>query len=238
MNRLVVKAHNPLRVGLMVLAIAGVLLLAGWGLFEYGGHKAGYDYRSANARAAELLEDKAALEQLIAGLREQKAVLERSREVEREAARELNNTVAGLQAEISELKSELAFYRGIVAPKEAAGGLRIQRFDVSPNGVKRGYRYKLVLTQVLKNDTVARGSATVRLEGTRDGELANLTLTDLGLGGKDGKLNFRFRYFQDFEGDFILPDGFVPNRATVQVNPRGRGHRDFEQVFDWPAEES
>ena len=238
MSRMVVKPHNPARVALLTLGVATVLALAGWGVFEYGAYKAGYDYRSAKARAAELQDEKSALEKVIAGLREEKALLERSREVEQQAAEELNGTIAGLQDEISELKSELAFYRGIVSPKETAGGLRIQRFDVKPNGVARGYRYKLVLTQVLKNGTVARGNASVQIEGTRDGELARLSLADLGLGGKDGKLNFRFRYFQDFEGNFVLPEGFVPNRLTVEVDPRSRGHRDFEKVFDWSAEES
>jgi len=238
MNRLVVKSHNPLRVALLVAAIAAGLLLAGWAVFLYGGYKAGYDCRSAKDKVVELGHQKQELDALVAQLREQKAVLERSRDVERQAAEELNGTVAGLQGEISELKSELAFYRGIVSPKETAGGLRIQRFELAPNGVARGYRYKLVLTQVLKNGSVARGYASMRVEGTRDGELATLSLADLGLGGKDGTLYFRFRYFQDFEGNFVLPEGFVPSRVTVEVDPRSRGHRDFEKVFEWSAEET
>jgi hypothetical protein len=238
MSRLVVKTHNPVRVALRVVASTVVLGLAGWGVFEYGAYTAGYDFHSANTVAAKLEKENSALKDQVEGLREENAILQRSRDVEREAGRELNNTVLGLQDQIAEMKSELAFYRGIVTPKETAGGLRVQRFDVSPNGVKRGYRYKLVLTQVLKNDNVVKGNATVVLEGTRHGKLATVSLGDLGIGGKDGKLDFRFRYFQNFEGNFVLPDGFIPARATVTVMPRGRGHRDVEQVFDWPAEEN
>jgi len=238
MSRLVVKRHNPFRVALRVLAVAAALALCGWGLFEYGAWKAGYDFRTANTAAAKLQEENRTLKQRVAELREDNAYLERNHEIGLEAARELNGTVAQLQDEISELKSELAFYRGIVAPKETSGGLRIQRFEVQPNGVARGYRYKLVLTQVLKNDTVAKGSATVQLEGTRNGELASLSLADLGQGGSKGRLGFRFRYFQDFEGNFVLPEGFVPRRAVVKVNPQGRGRRDLEQVFEWPAQEN
>lgn len=238
MNRLVVKTHNPVRVALRVIGSAALLGLAGWGLFEYGAYTAGHDFRTANEIAENLQTKNRDLEQQITGLREENAILQRSRDVEREAGRELNNAVLRLQDEIAEMKSELAFYRGIVTPKETARGLRVQRFEVMPNGVERGYRYKLVLTQVLKNDTVVKGNASVVLEGTRHGKLATVSLADLGVGGKDGKLGFRFRYFQNFEGDFVLPDGFVPARATVTVIPQGRGHRDFEQVFDWPAEES
>lgn len=230
MNRLVVRQHDPRR----MLAIAAVAGLCAWGLFEYGRFKAEHDYGTAVSEAETLQDEAEQLNARIAGLREQNAIHERSLQIERQAFKELETTVAGLQGEISELKSELAFYRGIVAPEETAEGLRIQDFSVAPNGVERGFRYKLVLTQVLKNDTVVRGTAKVSVEGTYNGKLRVFDFGELASEGSSS-LNFRFRYFQNFEGDLVLPEGFNPARVLVKVDPRGRRYRTLDKVYDWPA---
>ena len=234
---MVVKPHRPGRgPALVVLAVLAVGMV-GWGLYQYGRYRAGYDFTALKAENLRLHQLKGDLEETNGTLREQKAVLARTSQVEREAHKQLDHTVSGLQDEILELKSELAFYRGIVAPKEASRGLRIQSFNVTPNAVERSYRYKLVLTQVLKNDTVARGSIGLEIEGSLNGKMKTLDFKQVSLGDTK-ELRFRFKYFQNFEGDIVLPEGFVPSRVTVSVDPRGRRHSDIEKVFDWPTEES
>ncbi|MCK9529357.1 MAG: hypothetical protein M0R77_02140 [Gammaproteobacteria bacterium] len=234
MSRVVVRAFDSARVTrLVILAVVGVLV-AGWGLFDYGRYRAGVDFTSANKEAARLTEVNRQHEKTIGELREAQAVLERSKQIEREAYKQLETAVAGLQDEIAELNGELAFYRGIVTPKEAAAGLRVQAFDLTPNGLERGYRYKLVLTQVLKNDRVASGRVTVAIEGNQDGRISVLDLNDLVT--EDARqLTYRFKYFQNFEGNLALPEGFTPVRTTVKVVPREQRHQGLERVFDWPA---
>jgi hypothetical protein len=237
MSRMVVKPHRPGRGPVLAVLVALVVGSVGWGLYRYGRYRAGYDFTALQTDNARLHQSRKALEKTNGALREQKAVLERTSQVEREAHKQLDQTVSGLQDEILELKSELAFYRGIVAPKDASRGLRIQSFDVTPNAVERSYRYKLVLTQVLKNDTVVQGSIGLEIEGSLNGKMKTLDFKQVSLG--DAKeLKFRFKYFQNFEGDIVLPEGFVPSRVTVSVDPRGRRRSDMEKVFDWPTEES
>ena len=237
MSRLVVKAHKPWRHRLVIsLIVVGLLYGLGRASYEYGRATAGFDFaelRAENARLQRISRDlKAENERL----REEKAVLERTAQIKEEAYRRLNDTVGGLQSEVAELKRELAFYRGIVSPKEAARGLKVEGFEVSRNAIERSYRVKVVLTQVLKNDTVAKGTVRLGFEGSLNGEMTVLDLKQVSLGESEG-LKYRFKYFQNLKGDVVLPEGFVPSRVIVTVDPNGKKGKQIEKVFDWPAEE-
>ncbi len=236
MTRLVVRPHNPWRVRLFTaLTIAGILL-SGWGLFEYGRYRGGFDAGAAAAERREFRATSATQSAENQQLREQLAVLKRTRDIEKEAYRELEGAVAALQDEILELKEELAFYRGIVSPRDGHEGLKLQNFELAHGASAKRWHFKLVLTQVLKNDNVASGAVRMEFEGAIDGKPAKLELPDVDSEGRKA-LAFRFKYFQDFEGDLELPDGFEPLRVVVVIDPRGKGNKRFEQTFDWPAEE-
>ena len=65
-------------------------------------------------------------------------------------------------------------------------------------------------------------------------------LADLLIGDNDSKaIGFSFRYFQDFERELMLPDGFVPDRVMVEVSPKGRKGRAakaIKQTFEWSVQ--
>lgn len=236
MSRLVVTPHRPWRNRAIMAGLVVLGVLSGWVLFEYGRSRAGFDSIAAQQAESAWRQQVSDLEQQIGQLREEKAVLERSIQIDRQAYKELEGTVSGLQAEIAERKSELAFYRGIVSPREAQQGLRVESFEIAPNGSASGFRYKLVLTQVLKSDRLARGKATLEIEGLQNGQNKVLSLQDVSADNNKG-FNFNFKYFQNFEGDLALPAGFVPLRIVVKVDPYG-GADKVEKIFDWPVEEA
>lgn len=232
---LVVRSHHPWKTRTLLGMLVLGLLVSGWALFEYGRFSAGYDSIEANEEHDILLKRVDELESDIEDLREQKAVLERAAQIERKAYDELDTTLKVLQAEIIELKGELAFYRGIVSPKNAAHGLHLQRFRIEPNGKPNGFRYKVILTQVLKNDRYARGAVQIRIQGLQGKEPKVLNLPDVT--EKTVKeLDYRFRYFQNMEGEITLPSGFTPERVTVTVVPKNSGNNQgsIEKTFDWP----
>ncbi len=232
---LVVKSHHPWRIRIVIGLVAAALLFVGWSLFEYGRFSAGYDSVEATHEHKVLLGHVDDLEHQIESLREEKAVLERAAQIERKAYDELDTTLKVLQAEILELKQELAFYRGIVSPRDAAHGLHLQRFKIESNGKPGGYRYKVILTQVLKNNETARGVVRIKIEGIRDGKPSELTLAQVSEKGVK-ELDYRFKYFQNMEGDIQLPGDFKPQRVTISVNPRNRRNQEpLEKTFDWPA---
>ncbi len=233
--RLKVKPHNPWKTRLFLLLGAAGLLIGGWSLYDYGRYMAGYDSAEAGRELVQLMATVDALNAEIESLREQKAQLERAAQIERKAYQEQDASLKALQAEILELKEELAFYRGIVSPREASRGLRLQSFTLEPNG-PRSWRYKVVLTQVLKNDRLARGTVRLKVDGLQGGNPRSLELA--ALTEKPVKeLAYRFKYFQNLEGDLILPKGFVPLRVTVRILPRGRRSDAIEKTIDWPKQE-
>jgi len=233
---LVVKAHSPWKTRLVIALSLAALALGGWSLFEYGRYRAGFDRADAVKEHAELKATTKRLRAQVEQLREQKAMLKRAKQIDHQSYTDLQSNLRNLQDEILELKEELAFYRGIVSPRDTSPGLRLQSFRVEATGQARHYRYTVVLTQVLKNDNVTRGRVRVSIDGLQGGIQKELSLDDVT--AKNVKeLSYKFKYFQNIEGELILPKGFTAQRVTVQVLPRGRAHDKIEQTFDWPAEE-
>ncbi|MGW8229185.1 MAG: DUF6776 family protein [Gammaproteobacteria bacterium] len=234
--QLKVKHHNPWKTRVFILLGLLALGVGGWSLFDYGRYQAGYDsaeYDLEQLRLVALVDE---LQDEIEKLREQKAQLERAAQIERQAYNELDTNLKLLQGEILELKEELAFYRGIVSPRDASRGLRLQRFSLEPNGL-RSYRYTVVLTQVLKNDSLASGRVKFLIDGLQGNESKTLDLAALSENSVK-ELDYRFKYFQNLEGDLVLPKGFKPMRATAQILPGGRQEDMIEKTIDWPTEET
>jgi len=234
-----VKPHNPWKTRVIWVL---VLLAVGAGsvsLFDYGRYMAGYDSAEADEELGRLAQQHQQLEGEITQLREKKAQVVRAAQIERQAYSELDTNLKVLQAEIIELKEELAFYRGIVSPRDASRGLHLQSFSLEHNGT-HSYRYKVVLTQVLKNDRLASGRVQLQIEGLLNNAPKTLELKTLTRvkGEKPVKeLKYRFKYFQNLEGDLHLPTGFRPLRASIQILPGGRKQEMIEKTIDWPTEE-
>ncbi len=229
---LVVKPHSPWRFRVFIVLAATIIFLAGWILFEYGRFSSGFDSLEAYKERGELLGVQRQLERQVEELREQKAVLERAAQIEKKAYAELDVNLKILQAEVLELKEELAFYRGIVSPDNASTGLRLQRFKIESTGQPRSYRSKVVLTQVLKNQRLARGYVKLSMEGLLNGQLMTLSLKDL-TEKQIKEIRYQFKYFQNLEEDLVLPEGFKPLRAMIQVVPtNGTDQNTIEKTIE------
>lgn len=232
-GRLVVKRHAPWFGPLLGAGVLCVSIAAGWGLYVLGQHKAGFNSVEASEETVVLRNTMAELERENTQLRDQVAFLDRSKQVDQQAYTNVDDTLKSLQAEILELREEVSFYRGIVSPVESSSGLRIERLNVrAVNNSERLFRYKLVLTQVLKNDGNNHGVAEIFFDGLQEGKSKRLALGAVATDRRD-TLNFRFRYFQKFEGDVRLPEGFSPR--SVVVVAKGGGKKDIERTFDWQA---
>jgi hypothetical protein len=46
-------------------------------------------------------------------------------------------------------------------------------------------------------------------------------------------VRFRFRYFQDVEGDLRLPEGFEPYEIQVVAQAEGGSTSQAERTFQW-----
>ena len=231
-SRLVIKSHSPhqqrLRLGLALLA---AVLLA-WGIFSLGQQSAGLDNEALQAERKRLQSELAEAEADNDRLRERVAVLERAAQIDRQAYGEVERSLKQVQDEMLELKEEVAFYRGIVSPAETASGLSVTRFNLFGMGEPGVYRFKLVLSQLRSNSRLVKGHATFVIDGVQRGQQKQLSLKQVS-GGTQDRLKLRFKYFQNIEGDIVLPEDFLPSRVIIEVVPVGKGMRRFKKSFDW-----
>jgi len=225
---LIVKAHHPRKTKIITGVLIVFVIASGAALFLYGRSRAGYDFLGLQRTINQLGGQVAILEKENKKLRERTAILKRAREVDTEAYTDVNSSLKGLQEEVLELKEEVAFYRSIVTPHESSRGLRIQTLEFRENGQERGYRYRLILTQVMKNNRITRGTVSITIEGLADQDIKELSLRDIV--HKEKELKFKFKYFQHFEGNIVLPENFIPQRVRLDIVSN---RINMNKTFDW-----
>jgi len=231
-TQLIIKQRSPLRTWLVTLGYGALAVVCGYVLYGYGEHRSGFNNAELKAEISRFEERLAQVSAENAQLRGEVALKERGRQVEQQAYVEVDATLKNLQQEILELKEQVEFYRGIVSPTESENGISIQSFKLDKTGESNIYNFKLVLTQVIKSGKLVKGRTEVMVEGVQDGKARQLPLEEIS-GGSVERLTMNFKYFQTFKGNIILPDGFLPSRVQVAVNPTSRGSKQVKKTFDW-----
>lgn len=230
-DRMVVRPRLPLRLRLL-LGLVGLGLVVGLTRYAYhtGLERAGYlrtQEAGARARLAERVES---LEQENARQKEMLARAERQLQIDRTAYQELNQALAASTRQIAELREELNFYRNIIAPPGQRRGIQIETFRVTPAPGARRYRYKLVLIQAFDHKKRAKGRVRITVSGMRGDEAASFQVP----AGPAAPLAFDFRYYQNLEGELVLPEGFRPERVAVEVTGN-RLKGALRKELDWPG---
>ncbi len=213
--------------------IAVLVATAAYLVFEFGRIQAEYNIvDAAKERAAyeTTIDD---LEEEIAALKDKIAVLETHRAIDREAYKEVEATLTGLQTKIQEQGDAIAFYRGIVSPADGNSGLRVQDLRLTRGAAEREYNIRLVLVQAMKHDRKVSGDVNLSITGDLDGEETSYDFAELLPEGAESAWKFSFRYFQDFDRQVVLPDGFTPTRIDIAVESRTRSIASIEESFTW-----
>lgn len=210
-----------------------LIAASGYLAFEYGRISAGYDVvDAANDRAAyrNRIEE---LEEEIVALKQEVALIETHREIDREAYREVEASLMSLQAKIQEQRDAIAFYRGIVSPADGKSGLRVQDLQLTRGNAEREFNVRLVLVQAMKHDRKVSGDISLSVQGSQDGVETVYSFKDLTSSEAEGVWPFSFRYFQDFNRQLVLPDGFTPERIRVEVRSKTRSIQSIEESYPW-----
>jgi cell division protein FtsB len=215
------------------VVVAALVVVVGYLVYEFGRIQANYNIVDA-AEERQAYEDRVAgLENEIVGLKEEIALLETHRDIDREAYREVEDSLTTLQSKIQEQTDAIAFYRGIVSPEDGAAGLKVQDLKLTRGPEERAYTVRLVLVQSLKHDRKVSGDVNLVVEGDQGGEATTYEFSQLKRDDANGSWVFSFRYFQDFDREIVLPDGFTPERITIEVRSKTRSISSIEESFSW-----
>lgn len=205
---------------LLLAGIVALALLFGlWGAWQAFAPTSGNPQRQLADQQSEL-----------DSLRQQVSTLTRSDQISRDANRELQGTLAERDEEIAALRADVAFYERFVGSTAQRRGLTVHELRVQPR-TDQGWHYTATLTQSLSRDAASVGTMRLSIEGTRDGRLETLDWTTLRQSDDAAGVAYSFKYFQQVEGDIVLPAGFQPLRVTVRLEPE-RGSA-VERPFSW-----
>lgn len=226
--------HKLLTWGAPAVAIAA-LLLAVWWVYDLGKLHGVTELESLRTKNAILDKRKGRLVKDTTRLREQVAILERSSQIDRQAAADVKSDLGQLEEELQAAREEVEFYRGIVSPGDVKPGLRIHRFTLEAGSVAGEYHYDLILTQLKRNDKFVSGVVDWKITGSLPDYQTEIGLERVTEPAVK-KLKFRFRYFQDLAGTIRLPEGFSAEKVVLTILPSGKGKTEpVVQTFDWPT---
>jgi hypothetical protein len=166
----------------------------------------------------------------LAELEQRVATLSRSDQISREAMRDLQNTLAERDEEIAALRADVDFYERFVGSTAQRRGLTVHELKLQPRG-DNVWHFTATLTQNLNRGVVNNGELSLSVEGTLGGRLQRLDWPSLRQQADAEGIDYSFRYFQQVEGDLVLPQGMRPVRIHARVVPEGG--RMVEQSFPW-----
>jgi len=227
------QLHSRGRVVTTRILLAALIAGCAYLIYEFGRIEANYNIVDA-ARERQAYEDHiATLDAEILDLKQDVARLETNRDIDRTAYKDVETSLGTLQAKIQEQTNEIAFYRGIISPADGVAGLRVQDLRLTRASEERAYSVRLVLVQSLKHDRTVSGDVGLSVEGVQDGNDVSYPYSKLRGAGADSKWPFSFRYFQNFDREIILPDGFTPENIKIEVRSKTRSISSIEETFSW-----
>jgi hypothetical protein len=212
-----VGGHPRLSLALVLLA---ALALGGWGAwrtFAPQPENAGEQLRQQGRRVDQL--------------EQQVATLTRSDQISRQANSELQGTLAERDEEIASLRADIAFYERFVGATGQRRGLSVHELKLVPQRDPQLWHVVATLTQNMNRGAVSRGRLQLAVEASEAGRMHKLDWAELRQQKDAPGLDYSFKYFQQVEGDIVLPAGVKPVRAIARLLPESGAA--VEQSFTW-----
>jgi len=215
-----------------------LLVTLGWlialgATFALGYAVASYDSADALAEVDALRSEAARLSEEVAHGRAERVRLERAHQMDREARRQAQQSLAELQRERLALRKRLSYLQRLVRDGDK-GVVVIKELQLFEGDAPGRYRFDMVLSQLVAQDLPTQGAAKVRVIVARDGEEQSLTLDELP-GSTPATIPIDFDHFQIVRGEIVLPEDLVPQRLIVDIQPDGQLLAPSSEAFLWPV---
>jgi hypothetical protein len=201
--------------------------MIGLGLYVLGRAGIGLGGPHPLATAGELRQEIRLRDRQIRALRYEVAELDTLKAGQEQERKELARTIGELQAEVAQQRQQIEFFRGIVGTADERPEIEIRSLQIA-TGIRPGARLlRLSLVQPGTPSGAIAGGVTAVIEGRRAGKVVRLA---------GPELSFRFRYFQNLEGEFRLPDDFQPERITLEIKSARANSKPLTQTLLWPVD--
>ncbi|XQW85525.1 DUF6776 family protein [Thalassotalea piscium] len=161
--------------------------------------------------------------------------LEVELEVERMANIRSQQLLTEIEKDHFKVKKELAFYEKVMAPEKHVDGVVIDGFTITPTESSNYFRFQVVLVQQQARKRYAQGSMELVFQGSLNNKPDKISLMTISPITKKA-LSFNFKYFQIIEGEFTLPEGFLPEKldlTTVFNKTAWQSYRRVTHSYVW-----
>lgn len=232
-----VLKYRPWLWALMATLAVAVVLASIQGTWWFG-------YRLGMTEQSQALEELAQVriklsesEQAQEELRQQLVNSRLGANVDKTALDVIRTEVAELKQNIASLEEENQFYRNLMAPTDNKRGLNFGAVEISQTDRPRTFRYKIVMQQLATQHNLLNGTLNFNVIGRLDGALRVFALKELTSNVESTNIKLRFKYFQNVEGELVLPTGFEPERIELEARSTGADAVTVEKRFGWLVEE-
>jgi hypothetical protein len=235
-EKMVVVPYRPLRVLLWRIGVMLALLFTGVGAYLYGLTAAVGENDDARIERDELKIVVQHMQQENEELRQQYLNLEQASSVDRQALDNVQQTIVGLRENISQLEEDVLFYKQIMSPENAESGLVIGLLDLQATDVAGRIGYKVEIKQQGNNENLITGYANINVLGMRDFQEISIPLGELSVTEEDVDIRLSFRYFQNIEGQLVVPENFEPTKVQILAVAEGDNAKTVQKSFGWLVE--
>ncbi|MEH6582628.1 MAG: DUF6776 family protein [Halioglobus sp.] len=231
------KRHHVRRRELQ-LVIAALVAAAVLALGFYLGQGAAYrgmgiDPEYHKTLQVSLADSKRQLE----GLEQTLDVSQARNEIDRAALEIVRREIAAQKSQVRDLEENLRFYQGLMAPEDIVRGLVLRPMElVAAEGDNR-YAFRIVVQQEARKHSLLKGKLSVKVVGSADGGELSLALSALSKEVEAETVALRFRYFQVFEGELLLPPGFQPRLIIMEASVTAPAKAKVQDQFPWSVQE-
>ncbi len=160
---------------------------------------------------------------------------EQASAVDRQALEEVQDTILNFRETIAQLEEDVLYYKQIMSPENNETGLMIGQLDlVNMNDAGR-VRYRLELRQVGNNDNIISGYANVNILGSQNRQEISMPLRSVAVDEDQLDIRLQFRYFQNIQGELLLPERFEPLGVQIIAVDEGNDET-VQKSFAWVVE--
>ena len=153
-------------------------------------------------------------------------------EIQKSANLIMKDELVLLQRKNLELEKDNTFYEKVVAPEKADQGIAINKFSIEETASPNRFRVRFILVQNNIKKRYARGYVNLILDGVdKEADKQSHKIQDISE-FTDELLRFNFRYFQAFDQELVLPEGFSPEMISMSVILPKMKWQDFQRVDD------